>query len=73
MNFGERMKILREKHGYTQQFVADYLKTTQSYYAQYENNRRQIPFERMVELARLYNVSLDYMAGFTDDIKRKPM
>ncbi len=73
MNFGERMKILREKHGYTQQFVADYLKTTQSYYAQYENNRRQIPFERMVELARLYNVSLDYMAGFTNDIKRKPM
>ncbi len=67
------MKILREKHGYTQQFVADYLKTTQSYYAQYENNRRQIPFERMVELARLYNVSLDYMAGFTNDIKRKPM
>ena len=73
MNFGERMKILREKHGYTQQFIADYLKTTQSYYAQYENNRRQIPFERMVELARLYNVSLDYMAGFTNDIKRKPM
>lgn len=73
MNFGERMKILREKYGYTQQFVADHLKTTQSYYAQYENNRRQIPFERMVELARLYNVSLDYIAGFTDDINRKPM
>lgn len=66
------MKILREKYGYTQQFVADYLKTTQSYYAQYENNRRQIPFERMVELARLYGVSLDYLAGFTDDINRKP-
>lgn len=73
MNFGERMKILREKHGYTQQYVADYLKTTQSYYAQYENGHRQIPFERMVELARLYNVSLDYMAGFTDNINRKPM
>ncbi len=71
MNFGERMKILREKHGYTQQYVADYLKTTQSYYAQYENGRRQIPFERMVELARLYGVSLDYLAGFTDDINRK--
>ncbi|MDE5994698.1 MAG: helix-turn-helix domain-containing protein [Oscillospiraceae bacterium] len=65
------MKILREKHGYTQQYVADYLKTTQSYYAQYENGRRQIPFERMVELARLYGVSLDYLAGFTDDINRK--
>ncbi len=72
MNFGERLKILREKHELTQAQVADYLKTTQSYYAQYENNRRPIPFERVVELSRLYNVSIDYIAGSTDDINRKP-
>lgn len=72
MNFGERLKILREKYGYTQQYVANYLKTTQSYYAQYENNRRPIPFERVVELSRLYDVSIDYIAGSTDDINRKP-
>lgn len=72
MNFGERLKILREKYGYTQQYVANYLKTTQSYYAQYENNRRPIPFERVVELSRLYDVSIDYIAGSTDNINRKP-
>lgn len=72
MNFGERLRILREKHELTQTEVAEHLKTTQSYYAQYENNRRPIPFERVVELARLYNVSIDYIAGFTDDINRKP-
>lgn len=72
MNYGEILKILREKNEMTQSDVADYLKTTQSYYAQYENNRRPIPFERVVELSRLYNISIDYIAGSTDDINRKP-
>lgn len=72
MNSGERLKILREKHELTQKDVADQLHTSQSYYAQYENNRRPIPFERVVELSRLYDVSIDYIAGSTDDINRKP-
>lgn len=70
MNPGDRLRILREKNELTQAEVAERLKTTQSYYAQYENNRRPIPFERVVELARLYGVSLDYIGGLTDDIKR---
>lgn len=70
MNYGERLRILREKHEMTQTQVAEHLKTSQSYYAQYENNRRPIPFERVVELARLYGVSLDYIAGLSDDINR---
>lgn len=72
MKFGERLRILREKHEMTQAQVAEYLHTSQSYYAQYENDRRPIPFERIVELACLYNVSIDYIAGLTDDINRKP-
>ncbi len=72
MNFGERLKILREKNELTQTEVAEYLHTSQSYYAQYENDRRPIPFDRVVELSRLYGVSLDYIAGSTDDINRKP-
>lgn len=72
MNFGERLRTLREKHELTQKEVAEQLHTSQSYYAQYENDRRPIPFERVVELARIYNVSIDYIAGFTDDINRKP-
>ena len=70
MNPGDRLRILREKNELTQAEVAEYLKTTQSYYAQYENNRRPIPFERVVELARLYGVSLDYIGGLTDNINR---
>lgn len=71
MNYGERLRILREKNGLTQTEVANYLKTTQSYYAQYERNQRQIPFERVIELAKLYKVSLDYIAGLSNDINRQ--
>ena len=70
MNIGERLKILREKHLMTQTEVAEYLKTTQSYYAQYERNARQMTLERAAELAILYNVSLDFIAGLSDNINR---
>ncbi|MDE6731838.1 MAG: helix-turn-helix domain-containing protein [Oscillospiraceae bacterium] len=54
----------------TQTEVAEYLKTTQSYYAQYERNARQMTLERAAELAILYNVSLDFIAGLSDNINR---
>ena len=49
-----------------QQEIAKIIGTSQSYYAQYENGKRNIPFERIIILAKYYNVSLDYIAGFTD-------
>lgn len=70
MKYGERLKILRERKELSQSQIAEYLQTTQSYYAQYERGARQIPFERAIELAKYYGVSLDYIAGLNDDINR---
>lgn len=70
MTVGERLRILREKRELTQGDVAAYLGTSQSYYAQYENGRRQIPLERAAQLASYYNVSMDYICGLSDDINR---
>lgn len=70
MKYGEILRMLREQKELTQSEVAEYLKTTQSYYAQYERGVRQMPFERAIELAKFYNVSIDYIAGLTND-KRK--
>lgn len=70
MNYGERLRILREKNDLTQSKVAEYLKTTQSYYAQYERNQRQMPFDRVIELAVFYGVTIDYIAGLTNDINK---
>ena len=67
MKYYQRLKDLREDLDKKQYEVAEYLKTSQSYYAQYENGKRQIPFERVIELAKLYNVSIDYIAGLTNN------
>ena len=66
MHIYQRLRDLREDADKSQEEIARIIGTSQSYYAQYENGKRAIPFERMVILAKYYNVSLDYFAGFTD-------
>lgn len=71
MKYNERLKDLRIDNDIKQETIAKYLKTSQSYYAQYEQGKRQIPFDRIIELAEYYNVTIDYIAGFTD--KKQPI
>ncbi len=66
MKFYHRIRDLREDSDKTQADIALVLNTSSSYYSQYENGKRQVPFERVVELAKYYSVSLDYIAGLTD-------
>ena len=70
MKVYKRLRDLREDADKSQAEIAKIIGTSQSYYAQYENGKRAIPFERMVTLAEYYNVSLDYLAGFIDTPKK---
>lgn len=36
-------------------------------YHNYETEKRELPFELAVTLAKFYNVSLDYIGGLTND------
>ena len=62
----ERLRNLREKAKISQSEIAKIIGTSQSYYAQYESGKRAIPFERVITLARYYNISIDYIAGLID-------
>ncbi len=66
MQYNQRLRDLREDKDKNQSEIAKVIGTSQSYYAQYENGKRSLPFERAIELARYYNVSLDYLAGLID-------
>ena len=70
MSIYQRLKDLREDADKSQKEIAELIGTSQSYYAQYENGKRAIPFDRMVALAKYYNVSLDYLAGLCDTPKK---
>lgn len=62
-----RLKELREEHDYKQEFLAERVGVTQNAYSQYETGKRRIPIEALIKLAKLYNVSMDYLLGLTEE------
>lgn len=66
----QRLEDCRIDKDLTQNDVAKLLNTTQKQYSRWETGQYQIPLENLIYLARVYNVSLDYLCGLTND-KRK--
>ena len=67
MAYYRRIRELREDNDKTQREIAEYLGTPYQYYAVYEKGTSEISFERAIALAKYYNVSLDYVAGLTNN------
>ena len=59
--------MLRISSGFTQAAIADKLHVRQNTYSQYENGVRDIPIELLKELAVIYETSIDYIVGLTDE------
>lgn len=72
MTFYENLRVIREDRGFTQKQIADILETTQQYYSDYENGKREIPIRIYIKLSRFYKVSIDYLAGQTDEKTAPP-
>lgn len=61
-----RLRDLREDSDIKQREIAEFLHIKQNTYSQYENGERQPPISALIELARYYNVSVDYILGLTE-------
>ena len=68
-NYTKRIKDLREDHDYKQQTIAKILGVSQTYYSRYELGKVPLPLEKFIKLCIFYNVSADYILGFTDEQK----
>jgi transcriptional regulator with XRE-family HTH domain len=73
MKYTERIRDLREDHSLTQQKVADLLHIGQRTYADYESGKTRIPVDRLLILAKFYNVSMDYITGASDIQNKYPV
>lgn len=62
MAYYRRLRDLREDHDLTQNQLVEMLKMHKTTYTNYEQGKREIPFELVIRLAKIYNVSLDYIA-----------
>jgi len=63
----KRLKECRKEKGLTQMQVAIYSDITERAYQNYELNRREPKIEILVRIADLFEVSLDYLCGRTNE------
>ncbi len=66
MNHYKRLKDLREDRDLTQEELVEILNMHKTTYTNYEQGKREPPFELIIKLAKFYNVTIDYIAGLTD-------
>jgi len=69
MYYYQRLRELREDKDLSQKAVASVLDITMQQYSLYERGDREIPFHHVIALAKFYHVSLDYIAGLTNNKK----
>ena len=62
----KRIRDLREDADLTQAQVAEILHMHKTTYVRYESGERELPFNIALLLAKQYGVSLDYLAGLTN-------
>lgn len=72
MKYYERIREIREDNALTQQTVADLLNIGQRTYADYESGKTRIPIDRILILAKHYDVSVDYITGASNVKRRYP-
>ena len=65
----ERIRNLREDKDLTQKQIGIILNMSQTGYNQYETGKNDIPTRILIELAKFYNTSTDYIIGLTDETK----
>lgn len=65
--FGERLKGLRKSKKISQEKLGKILGVTSTAIYSWEINRTQPPFEKLIELANFFGVSMDYLLGITDE------
>ena len=63
----ERIRNLREDRDLKQKQIAEYLQIHQTTYSDYELGNLNVPIEVLIKLAKLYNTSIDYIVGLTDN------
>lgn len=63
MQYAERIRNLREDSDLNQTTVAKAIHVAQTTYSDYEKGKVRIPIECLMELAKFYNVDMNYITG----------
>jgi transcriptional regulator with XRE-family HTH domain len=64
---GNNMKQIRISNNDTQELISDIIQVDQSNYSKYELGKSLIHIYSLIEFAKYYNISIDYLCGKTKD------
>jgi len=67
-----RIRDLRKDNDFTQTYIAKILGCSQQTYSRYETGEITIDIYNLIKLSNIYNTSVDYLLGITDEIKPYP-
>ena len=68
----KKLKELRKLKNMTQQKVANYLNISQQAYAKYELDLAEPDLTTLTKLSKLFNCSVDYLMGITNEFEEQP-
>lgn len=66
MNFNVRLRQLRQKNRLTQGQLAEILGLKPTAISNYESQRNEPSFEKLIALSKYFDVTCDYLLGVTD-------
>lgn len=71
-DYTKRLRDIREDKDLSQTEIAKVLHTDQRVYSNYETGKRALPIDHLITLCKLYDLSADYILGFTKEPKPLP-
>ena len=66
-SFGTHLREIRKSHQLTQKQVAEAIGITERNYQRYESDEQKPAFDMLIALADYFKISLDYLAGRSDN------
>ncbi len=72
MDYRQKFKQLRTDRDLTQQQIAEICNVSDATVGHWENLKREMNIDSIVKLCRFYNISPEYIFGFTDELKTLP-
>ena len=64
-NNHNNLETLREINNLKAKDIAEKLGVYKSVYSEWENNKTPIPTKRLIELANIYQINIDYLLNLT--------
>ena len=66
------LRAMREDHDWNQTELAQKLGMSQTGYSKYETGENDVPTAILIQLAEIYQTSVDYLLSLTDDPRPYP-